>query len=135
MIKKGTKIYSVVNRKCPHCHEGEFYEDKNPYNLSAMSPVLNRCPKCFRSLHLETGFYFGAMYVAYSIGVAIMITVWVATLILGLDLNYWTIVYIIAGILIVTSPFIYAISKIIWANLFFSYKGVEKTKFELEEKK
>ena len=135
MIKKGTKIYSVVNRKCPHCHEGEFYEDKNPYNLSAMSLVLNRCPKCVRSLHLETGFYFGAMYVAYSIGVAIMITVWVATLILGLDLNYWTIVYIIAGILIVTSPFIYAISKIIWANLFFSYKGVEKTKFELEEKK
>lgn len=135
MMKKGTKIYSVINRKCPHCHEGEFYEDKNPYNLSTMSPVLKRCPVCNRSLHMETGFYFGAMYVAYSIGVAIMVTVWVATLVLGLDLGYWTIVLIIAGVLVVFSPFIYAISKIIWANLFYSYKGVEKTKFELEDEK
>jgi len=132
MIKKGTKAYSVVHRKCPHCHEGEFYEVKNPYNLSAMSPVLKRCPVCNRSLHMETGFYFGAMYVAYSIGVAVMMTVWVATMVLGLDLNYWTIVIIIASILIVASPFIYAISKIIWANLFFSYKGVEKTADELQ---
>jgi uncharacterized protein (DUF983 family) len=132
MIKKGTKAYSVVHRKCPHCHEGEFYEDKNPYNLSAMSPVLKRCPVCDRSLHMEPGFYFGAMYVAYSIGVAVMMTVWVATMVLGLDLNYWTIVIIIASILIVASPFIYAISKIIWANLFFSYKGVEKTAEELQ---
>ncbi len=132
MLKKGTKIYSIFNRKCPHCQEGEFYENKNPYNLSAMSPVYQRCPVCNRKLHMETGFYFGAMYIAYSIGVTVMIGVWLTTLLLNIDLEYWTLVAIIGGILIAFSPFIFAISKIVWANLFYSYKGVEKTKEELQ---
>ena len=131
MLKKGSKIYSIINRKCPHCQEGEFYENKNPYDISAMSPVYQRCKVCQRKLHMETGFYFGAMYIAYSIGVAVMISVWIATLLLGIDLAYWTLVSIIGGILLIFSPFIYAISKIIWANLFFNYKGVEKTKEEI----
>ena len=28
MIKKGTKLYSILKLKCPHCHEGEFFEGK-----------------------------------------------------------------------------------------------------------
>ena len=36
MLKKGTKIYSVLRGKCPRCHEGGFfkYSFSNPASLT-----------------------------------------------------------------------------------------------------
>ena len=33
---KNTKLYSILNNKCPKCCIGDFYKDKNIYKLTAL---------------------------------------------------------------------------------------------------
>ncbi|MEQ8908498.1 MAG: DUF983 domain-containing protein [Vicingaceae bacterium] len=121
-LEKGKKLYSILKFKCPHCHEGEFFESRNPYNFSNMSTTYDRCPNCKRRLYIEPGFYYGAMYVSYTLGVAHIITFWVASLILGIEMEFWNFIIMVGSFLIVLTPLYYALSKIIWANMFLNYK-------------
>jgi hypothetical protein len=70
---------------------------------------------------MEPSFYFGSMYVSYGVGVALAVTVYVITLLLGLDLGIAAIFGMIIATLVVLMPYIGAISKSIWANFFFKY--------------
>jgi hypothetical protein len=45
----------------------------------------------------------------------------------------WTYIVAVVGGLMVLAPILYKYSKIIWANLFFSYKGVALTEKEIAE--
>jgi len=127
MFSKGTKLYSILHFKCPHCHEGEFFSDRNPYNLSKAGDVLDECPVCHRRYSPEPGFYFGAMYVAYALTVATFVTAYVATVVLYPMASTGLTVGIVLGSLIVSTPLLYALSKTIYAALFLSYKGVAET--------
>lgn len=70
---------------------------------------------------MEPAFYTGAMYVSYAVGVAIAIATYVLILILGLNFGPTKILLSIIGTLIVTMPYIGAVSKSIWAHFFFKY--------------
>ena len=126
--KKGTIWYSILKFKCPHCHEGEFFKSRNPYNFSELSSTYDECPSCKRKLLIEPGFYYGAMYVSYGLGVAHVVTFLVAKWILGIEMEFWNFVILVASVLLMMSPLYYALSKIIWANMFLNYKGVENGK-------
>ena len=64
-----TKLYSVLAAKCPKCHKGDFFETSNPYNLKKFDKMHKKCPECGQDFELETGFYYGAMYVSYGLTV------------------------------------------------------------------
>lgn len=127
LFEKGNKMYSITHFKCPHCHEGEFFKSRNPYDLKNMSATHDRCPTCERKLYLEPGFYYGAMYVSYALSVAHVITFWVATLVLGIELEFWNFIIFVGAFLVALTPLYYALSKIIWANLFIGYKEISKS--------
>ena len=122
MELKGSKLYSILNFKCPYCHEGQFFL-AHPYNLKRAGDLLERCPECQRKYSLEPGFYIGAMYVSYAITVAVAVSVWVAILVLAPEMALHWQVGLIVTALVVGTPFYYALSKIMWANMFFEYKG------------
>jgi len=71
MILKGKKLYSILTIKCPQCHEGAFLERK-VYDFSAFTKVRRSCPNCQLNYHVEPSFYYGSMYVAYALGVVLM---------------------------------------------------------------
>lgn len=121
MFSKGSKLYSILNNKCPECHEGDFFLS-NPYHFATIGEMYENCPSCGLKYTKEPGFYYGAMYVSYSIGVAIFVTAWAITWILGLSLSVFNLFLIVSGILIIGTPYIYHLSKIIWSNLFFHFK-------------
>lgn len=121
-FKKGTKLYSIVNFKCPHCHEGDFFKSNNPYNINSMSQTHETCPKCNRRLSMEPGFYYGAMYVSYALGVAHIVSFLVARYVLNLEMGFWPFIALVGSFMVVLTPLYYALSKIIWANLFMNYK-------------
>ena len=127
-LDKGKKLYSIFNFKCPHCHEGDFFKSKNPYDFKNMSSNYDRCPNCDRRLSLEPGFYYGAMYVSYALGVAHVVTFWVASLVLGIEMEFWNFIILVGVFLVLLTPLYYALSKIIWANMFFNFKGIENEK-------
>lgn len=125
ITEKGKKLYSIIKLKCPHCHEGDFFEGRNFYNFKTPSKSHDVCLKCNRRLYIEPGFYYGAMYVSYGISVAHAISFWVAQMVLGIEVSYWGFIIFVGATLLAVTPFYYGMSKLIWANMFFNYKGIE----------
>ncbi len=122
-MRKGWKLYSVLRFKCPHCHEGPFFVNDNPYALSTVGEVRERCPVCGRGYHREIGFYYGAMYVSYALAVATFVSVVVAVSVLVPGAGSGSLVAAVLASLVLLGPLLYALSKIIWANLFYGYQG------------
>jgi uncharacterized protein (DUF983 family) len=88
-----------------------------------MSEVKDSCEKCNRKFSIEPGFYYGAMYVSYAFGVAHVVSFVVAKLVLGFEMEFWNFIILVASFLILLTPIYYALSKIVWANLFMNYKN------------
>ena len=120
MLKRGSKLYSILFLKCPRCQKGDFFE-ANPYKLSNFNKVKERCPKCQLKYSMEPSFYTGSMYVSYGVGIAVAVAVYVLTLIFGLKLKIGTLFILIVIALVLAMPWIAAVSKSIWANIFFTY--------------
>jgi len=129
-MAKHSVAHSIFRFKCPHCREGEFYVDRNPYHLSTVGDVLEACPVCQRKYTPEPGFYYGGMYVAYALAVATGTSIFVATLVLWPSASVGAKAGLVAVGLVVFAPWLYALSKTIWANLFIRYKGVATTEAE-----
>ncbi|TYP72808.1 DUF983 domain-containing protein [Aquimarina intermedia] len=120
MFGKGFKLYSILFLKCPRCHEGDFLES-HPYTFSDFNKVKERCENCELKYSIEPSFYYGSMYVSYGVGIALAVVVFATLYLLGLDLQPLTIFFSILTTLVLLMPYIGAISKSIWANLFFKY--------------
>jgi len=118
---KETKLYSILNNKCPRCHKGNYFETNNFYDLRKFSKMNLRCPVCNEDFVREPGYYFGATYVSYGLTVAFGIGLY---LLLGVVFNFDTVPYLIALtlLLVLLLPVFYRLARITWINLFVAYK-------------
>ena len=120
IFPKGNKLNSIIPIRCPRCHKGKFLET-SVYDLSRFTTVKNQCDFCGLKYRLEPSFYFGSMYVAYAIGVALMIMVTLVSYLINPTFSFLTTFVSICIVITLLGPYINALSKIIWANMFFSY--------------
>lgn len=121
MIKKGTKLYSILFNKCPRCHEGDFMVEKNMFKLSKAFKMHEKCSNCGLKYTMEPSFFYGAMYVNYGLTVGIAIATFViSTLIFNLNLLQSFIPIVV--ILLITAPISIRLSRIIWINIFVKYQ-------------
>jgi hypothetical protein len=120
-MKKGHWLYSVSRFKCPQCHEGDYYPVKNPYNLFGLTKTYDNCPNCNLKYEIEPGFYLGAMYISYALGSG---TAMIAYTLLGQisDFHIFSDLLIIFGVLVVTAPLYYKLSRIMYLNIFVHYR-------------
>ncbi|WP_343747811.1 DUF983 domain-containing protein [Fluviicola sp.] len=132
LVGKGSRLNSIFKMRCPQCREGDFFLS-HPYDMKNLGKTHEHCPKCGLKYEKEVGFYYGAMYVSYALGVALFVTCWVSFNLFFPGTGTWTQIAIISGLSIVVSPYFYALSKIIWANLFFSYDPEAISKHEQAE--
>ncbi|WP_264522394.1 DUF983 domain-containing protein [Flavobacterium sp. N1994] len=120
MLKKGSKLNSILTGSCPRCQEESMYVDQNPYNLKNIYNMHENCSHCGLHYQIEPSFFYGAMYVSYGLTVGIGVAVFIISkLILGLDL-ITTFIAIIVG-LIVLMPITARISRNIYINIFVGY--------------
>ena len=70
------------------------------------------------------------MYVAYALGVAIMVAVIVLNLLLFETFSFVRTFGIVVAAVIITAPLMNAMAKIIWANFFFHYQKDWKDKIK-----
>ncbi len=122
LIKKGTKLYSIANMKCPYCQEGDFFISR-PYDLRHAGALHDNCRVCKGRFTIEPGFYFGSMYVSYGITAGVAISIWMAILVLAPEMAPHWQVTLIALVILLGGPYFYALSKIIWANMFMHFKA------------
>ncbi len=120
MLKKGSKLYSILTGRCPRCHEESMYTDRNPYHLGNLFSMHERCSHCNTKYKIEPSFFYGAMYVSYAVGIAFAVAAFVISfLFFGASLLN-TFIAIIAT-LVVFMPVIIRLSRNIWINFFIKY--------------
>ncbi|TSE07320.1 MULTISPECIES: DUF983 domain-containing protein [Aquimarina] len=118
---KGTKVYSILTGSCPVCQSESMYVEPNPYKLTNVLAMKERCGHCSTKYKIEPSFFYGAMYVSYPVGIAFAVTAFVLSyLVFNLDL---IITYcVIVVVMVVSLPIILRTSRNIWINFFMSYK-------------
>lgn len=120
MIKKGTKLYSILFNKCPKCHNGDFMKEKNIFKLHKAFQMHEKCSSCDFKFMMEPSFFYGAMYVNYGLTVGVgIITFAISTLLFKLTLLESFIPIVI--MLLLTAPVTIRLSRIIWINIFVKY--------------
>ena len=117
---KGNKLYSILTGTCPVCHEESMYKDNNPYHVSRLFDMHERCSNCHTKYKMEPSFFFGAMYVSYGVGIAFAVPAFVIPYFF-LNVSLLNTFFIIVATLFVFLPLIVRLSRNIWVNLFFNY--------------
>ncbi len=119
MVSKGSAAYSILKSKCPRCNEGDYFIGKNPYSSLGLK-MHERCSHCDLKYDMEPGFYLGAMYISYLMGVALTLPI-VFICFLLFDVELYVLLVLGLVILIAMMPISYRLSRIIWINFFVHY--------------
>ncbi len=125
MWKKGTKLYSVFNNKCPRCHEGDFFVNSAGFRFKNNLKTHERCSNCGLKYMIEPSFFYGAMYVSYALTVAMAVAIFALCHLLNLGLVASFICILV--ILVLANPFVMRISRLLYINMFVHYKEEAKS--------
>jgi len=112
-------LKSIIKSKCPRCHEGDMFKNNNPYGKGGME-MYEFCEKCGQQFELETGFYWGAMYVSYALTAGWAISNFTLFYFL-FHLSIWYFLPYLVITLILLYPLIFRISRSIYLSFFVYY--------------
>jgi uncharacterized protein (DUF983 family) len=120
MLKKGSKLNSILTGSCPKCQNESMYSDKNPLHLTKVLKMNENCSHCGLKYQIEPSFFYGAMYVSYGLNVAVGIGAFIVSFVFfgaSIEQSFLTIVIT----LIVLFPFVLRLSRNLYINMFVSY--------------
>lgn len=128
MLKKGSKLYSILTGTCPRCHTESMYFKKNPYILTSIFEMNETCSNCGLKYKMEPSFFYGAMYVSYAVGIAFAVAAFIISFFFfNVSLKMVFIAIVIT--LILFFPVIIRLSRNIWINFFVKY-STEKNRLQ-----
>lgn len=121
-----TGLGKVVRMKCPHCGKGHLFENESSLTFSKLGQVKSECLECGTNFNPEPGFYFGAAYVSWALTVAMWVAILVALktfnalgiLEFGFLTHPKTFLLTGIGFTIVLFPYLFKLSRSIWAFMF-----------------
>lgn len=120
MLKKGSKLNSILTGSCPKCQNESMYVDKNPLHLGNVLKMNENCSHCGLKYQIEPSFFYGAMYVSYGLNVAVGIAAFIISHVF-VGLNLVNSFIAIIGTLVVTFPLVLRWARNIYINMFISY--------------
>ena len=127
MLKKGSKLNSILTGSCPKCQEESMYLEKNPFKMGKIFEMHPTCSHCGTRYKMEPSFFYGAMYVSYGVSIAVGVAAFIiANVFVGLGLLHSFIA--IVSTLFLTYPLVLRVSRNIWINMFVHYDKDWKNK-------
>jgi uncharacterized protein (DUF983 family) len=123
MWKKGSKLYSIWHNKCPRCQEGDFFVKPAGFRFKDNLKTHENCSNCGLKYMIEPSFFYGAMYVSYAITVAMAVAVFIICQLFDLSLVASLISILV--VLILANPFVMRVSRLLYINMFISFKPEE----------
>ncbi|TVZ56771.1 uncharacterized protein (DUF983 family) [Lutibacter sp. Hel_I_33_5] len=128
MIRKGTRLYSLIKNKCPRCQNASFFKYSYTYNPKKVIKLHDNCSCCGQKYMLEPSFYYGAMYVNYGITVALFVLVFIISKVI-LQLSILNSFITVLTISFLLTPITLRLSRLIWINMFVNFdKNYKKQK-------
>ena len=125
MLKKGSKVNSILTGSCPKCQNEKMYVDSNPYHLGNVLKMHENCSQCGLKYQIEPSFFYGAMYVSYAVNVALGVAAFIIAHVF-IKLNLKESFAAIIGSLVVFYPLVLRVSRNIYINMFVSYDPATK---------
>ncbi|MPZ49279.1 MAG: DUF983 domain-containing protein [Dehalococcoidia bacterium] len=109
----GVSIEAIIRGLCPRCREGQIFKP----GLAGIIGLMNdECPVCGLRFLRETGYFLGAMYISYGLGV---ITILPGTTALVLILD-WPLALALTWMVLqtlISVPIFLRFSRVIWLHL------------------
>lgn len=120
MLKKGSKLKSILTGSCPRCQNESMYSDHNLLHLNNVLKMNDHCSHCGLKYQIEPSFFYGAMYVSYGLNVAVGIAAFIVSFVFfGASIEQSFVAIIIT--LVALFPFVLRLSRNIYINMFISY--------------
>jgi uncharacterized protein (DUF983 family) len=106
-------LKALLQGKCPRCRQANIY----PPGLKGLLGWMNdQCPSCGLRFLRETGYFLGAMYISYGLGVLTILPVAVilATLV---EWPLWAVLTVAVVQTLILMPIFFRYSRIIWLHV------------------
>ena len=100
------RLWAILRLRCPRCLKGKAFR-----SVWRMHQV---CPNCGLNFEREPGFFYGAMYFSYGIGVVFAAPVAIWLFLIGTP-EYLIFLAAIAQLTVV-SPFLFRYSRVAWMH-------------------
>lgn len=113
-------IVALLKMRCPRCRKGKLFINSNPYNLSMLTKMPEKCPRCGQLTEPEPAFYYGAMYASYFLCIGLsFLNFFIFEVTLGIEGVY----FLIANTLVLLSlwPVIFRYARVCYIYLFVRY--------------
>ena len=125
--RKPGYLLTVIKHKCPHCRQGNIFEDKGSYHLKSFMKMNETCTVCGQKTEIENGFYYGTAYVSYALTVAFSVATFIAWwVIIGLSVDdnrlFWWL-GTNAILLVIIQPYLMRLSRVLWLSFFVQYNA------------
>jgi uncharacterized protein (DUF983 family) len=121
MLKKGSKLNSILTGSCPRCQNESMYLDKNPLHFSKLLKMNEKCSHCGLKYQIEPSFFYGAMYVSYGLNVALGVAAFITSYVI-FDSSIKTAFISIIASNVVLFPFVLRWARNVYINMFVSYE-------------
>ena len=110
-MSSSDRLRGVLAKRCPICLRGAMFD--------CFMSMRDACPVCGHSFTPEPGFFQGAMFISYAVGVAELVVV---SIIAYVFLSPHTGVVLALGaagvVHLLLVPQLFEYSRVIWAHLF-----------------
>ncbi|MES2629808.1 MAG: DUF983 domain-containing protein [Bacteroidota bacterium] len=109
-------LHSILHEKCPKCSTGEVYQStKTIFHLPEMH---EKCSECGYRFDRESGYFIGAMYISYALGVFQGLLAFALYYFFLPPLPVGYVVLLISLVVLMCSRKNYTLSRIIYIHIF-----------------
>src|SRR5205085_11996467 len=109
-IRLSTRFRAVLAQRCPVCLQGRMFA--GPFRM------YDACPVCGHRFEREQGFFQGAMYISWVLGVTYLgVLALLAQLVLVEHIGITGAVVSVLALYMVCVPAVFRYSRVIWAHL------------------
>lgn len=105
-----------LQQKCPKCGKEKIFKKNTEW--IAFPEMHKLCPNCHYKFDREPGYFLGAMFVSYALAVGEGLVTFILLKLIFTQMEYFTIAFTIAIVILLFSIWNYKQARVIWINLF-----------------
>lgn len=107
------RLRAILVGRCPRCLKGPVF----PPTLAGLIGLMNeRCPECGLVFLRETGYFLGAMYVSYGLGVLTILPIGILLAVI-LEWSLAVVIPLLVLLTVLCMPLFLRYSRIIWLHV------------------
>ncbi len=114
-------LVAALTSKCPRCHKGDIFSPANyrPFQKQKMNEA---CQVCGLHYEIESGFFWGAMYLSYALNIAESVTISFLIYLVSGSHSPWLYSGIIISFILLANSFNFRYGRIFLLYLFGNIK-------------